>query len=518
MVQKVKHIIFILILAMLILPGIQSIFHIFPESELHGEFEKKERPTLNTSGWMSGKFQQAFDPWLEENIGFHNGLVRVNNQLDYTLFHKTHAEGVVRGRNGNLFEYDYIRAWEGKDFVGEKLLDSKLRRFRFLQDHLKASFDIDLVLILEPGKASLYEEDIPDKYNKAPNGKSNYEYMSMRAMELGINLIDLNAWYMQIKDTATYPIFPIQGTHWSEYAMWYAADSLINYIEETRQIDLPDVIRDSVVYKSKLESTDYDQGVVLNLLFELEHGEMPYPRYHFNEEVHHSRPYVLSIADSYYWNIFNTRIPKNLFANEAFWYFYKKVYPDSYFGSKVTGDLDLKAEIEKQDIIFFMTTERFLYMIDRGFVDDLMQFYGLTSDLDRLTYYKMRILQDNPWFTTTIAKADKAGISLGEMLDREADYLLWTSEPEVYYSIYGPSPFIKEIRSDDSWFADIKKKAEENEQDIEERLMIEARYLLETGYPEALKKYDFIQSTRRGILADTSWYRQVMESSTGIRL
>ena len=97
MASKVKHIILIIILAGFLVPGLQSILRIIPERKLHGEYEELIRPELNKNNWMSGKFQEAFDPWLEENIGFHNGLVRINNQLDYTLFHKPNADGVIRG-------------------------------------------------------------------------------------------------------------------------------------------------------------------------------------------------------------------------------------------------------------------------------------------------------------------------------------------------------------------------------------------------------------------------------------
>ena len=97
MATKIKYIVFIFILAMLILPAIQGFFHIFPEKPLNGEFEAKDLPVLKTSGWVSGTFQSAFDPWLEENIGFHNVLVRLNNQVDYSIFHAPNAEGVVAG-------------------------------------------------------------------------------------------------------------------------------------------------------------------------------------------------------------------------------------------------------------------------------------------------------------------------------------------------------------------------------------------------------------------------------------
>jgi len=510
MTARIKHIIFIVMLGMLLLPALQGLFHLFPEKELHGDFAEKTRQELNDSTWFSGTYQSKFEPWLEEHIGFHNSLVRIHNQLDYTVFHKPHAEGVIRGINGNLFEHDYIRAWMGKDFVGEELIDLKLRQFRFLQDHLSKAYNIDLVFVLEPGKASIYEEDIPSRYKKAAHGKSNYEYLRQRADELDIKLIDLNAWYLQIKDTAQYPVFPPQGTHWSEFAMWYAADSLISYIEKTRNIDLPEVIIDSIVYSQDLRSTDYDQGVTLNLMYELEHEAMPYPQFHFEEDSTHSKPNVLAIADSYYFNIFNTRLPRNIFNNEAFWYFYKVVYPDNYYGDKWVDDLNIRQEIEKQDVIFYMATERFLYMIDRGFVDDLMSFYGLPQSRNELTRIKTGITSNLVWFSNLVKEAEQKEENLGDVIDRHAHYVFRLEKPEIYFSTYGPGPIIDEIKSDKDWYTKVKADAMANDIPLAESLMSAARFNLQTRHPEALYKYDRIEEIMHSIRTDSSWYSYVI--------
>lgn len=462
---------------------------------------------------MDASFQTGFDPWMEENIGFHNTLVRIRNQLDYSLFHLLHNDEFIRGRNGQMYEYDYIRAWTGQDFVGEKLIDRKLRQFRYLQKYLKNNLDIDLVFVLEPGKASVYPEDIPSRYHKAPDGMSNYDIITRRAEELGINLINFNEYFIKIKDTVDAPIYPIQGTHWSEFAMWYATDSLLNYIEAIRNIRLRRVIKGEVEYTKDLRSTDYDVGYTLNLLFELQHPEMPYPQISFEADSSMEKPNVLVIADSYYRNIYYAKVPKRIFNNEAFWYFYKKVYPESDYEDKTVDSLDLKAEIEKQDVIFFMTTERFLYMIDRGFVTDAYNIYGTPSGLDATLPYYDEISSVNSWFTTLLKEAGEKGISLGEELEIEASFLLWEQEPEKYYSIYGPGSFIADIESDSAWYAQVKARALEYNVSLEDRLWEEADYMLMTKYPEAHEKYHRVMEISANIKADSAWYAELLKKA-----
>ena len=508
-----KNILFAIILLMMILPGLQGYFSFVDEKPLHGAFDSAGKAELTAGRWFRGEFQEAAENWIGKRSGFHNSLVRMHNQLDYSLFRKLNAEGLVQGSNGQLYEYDYIRAWTGKDFIGERLLDKKLRRFRFIQQHLKEKCGTDLVLVLEPGKASVYPEDIPARYKKDMGDTTNYEYIRNRAKDLGINLIDLNAWYIAMKDTASWPLFPKQGTHWSEYAMWYAADSLLRYISESRDIALGAVVRDSMVISSRLQSTDYDAGQTLNLFCSLPHGPMPYPVYHFDTEGITHKPNVLAIADSYYWNIFNTRIPEKLFNNQAFWYFYRKVYPDSYHGDKLVKDLDLRAEVEKQDVIFFMSTERFLYKFDRGFIDDLWELYGLPSSPDRITLYKTGILNLDPWFSEVITEARREGVSLGSMLEMEARHLMWKNEPERFYALFGPAPVADDIRKNPAWFADVSRRAANNNISVEERLMEEAAYMLKNKYPGAFQEYEGVKRIMGNIRSDSTWLAHVTEKA-----
>jgi hypothetical protein len=240
---------------------------------------------------------------------------------------------------------------------------------------------------------------------------------------------------------------------------------------------------------------------------------MPYPHFHFVEDSTHIKPNVLTIADSYYWNIFNTRIPKNLFNNEAFWYFYKKVYPDSYFGDKTVASLNIRQEVEKQDVIFYMATERFLYMIDRGFVDDLWRFYGLTQSRDELTRIKTKILIDIYWFNKLVDEAAAKDMELSAVLNRHAHYVFRQGNPELYYGTYGPEAIIKDIRRNESWLQDLKKDAAERGIPLEERILDEARYIMGKDYPTALTRYDRVEQLIQNIRSDSSWYAYVLDKA-----
>ena len=521
MARSVKHIILVLILGTMIIPAIQGYFTFVGEQPLHGDFQAVEPLKLNQENWMNGSYQDKEVLRIEQELGFHNTLVRLNNQLNFSIFGKPGAEGIIKGKNGQYYEADYIRAWTGDDYIGELLLDKKLRQLRYLQRHLKDSLNIDLVLVLEPGKASVYPEDIPDRFTKAEPGASNYDYICKRAEELDIELINFNEYFIEIKDTARYPVYPKMGTHWSEFAMWYAADSLIKYIEYVRGIDMPEVIKDGIVISDSLRTSDNDIGVTLNLLFEPDYDPMPYPEYHFSIDYEtHTQPCVLAIADSYYWNIYNTKIPEKLFSNLDFWYFYRTIYPDTWFArlldkdaEVIVDDIDLQDEVEKMDVVLLMMTERFLYKFDRGFIDDLYRIYGKTSSRDELTQYLNDIVKVDSWFSGIIQSAKEDNMSLSTKMELNARYMYWLEDADAYYACYGPRAKFREIKENEDWYLSARKNAIRKDISIDEQLMEEARYVLSTANPDALIKYDQLSAIKDSIISDSAWFASVMNEA-----
>jgi len=499
-----EKILILVLLIMLVLPAIQKEHPFIKIRDLSGDFVLKQKPSFNWNDWFSGKFQITYDQYLEENIGFRNFLVRLINQLDYSIFKKTHAEGVVVGKENQLFEYDYIRAYIGRDFIGASIIDKKIKKIKFLQQYLKKETNTDLILVLEPGKASIYHELIPKRFLDTKRPNTNYDSFVAKAREHNIRFIDFNNYFKLLKERVDYPLYPKYGIHWSIYGMSFAADSLINYIEHIRQIDIPEVFIDSLMVKRYARRTDYDVGKTLNLLWRLPEKEpLAYPVYRFEDNPEKDKPMVLAVADSYYCNIFNTRIPKNLFKNQAFWYFYSKVYPDTYHKLKKVKDLDLKEEVEKQDVVFLMVTERFLYKFDWSFIDDVYSLYAPSSRYDIVQSFRNRILGNASWFNSIINKAEQKKESLEKMITRDAEYIFSQEDLETYLVYKGPKFYEEKIRSNDKWLSLTRKKAKERNVSLEQMISADAAYMFKQKQPNAYKTFQKIENHKQVILKDS---------------
>jgi len=286
--------------------------------------------------------------------------------------------------------------------------------------------------------------------------------------------------------------------------MSYAADSLLKYIENLRQIDMPDVYIDSLQIEKHARRPDYDGGKTLNLLWRLPEKEpLAYPVYRFEENPEKDRPMVLAIADSYYWNIFNTRIPKHLFKNEAFWYFYSMVYPDTYYKPKNVQDLNLKEEIEKQDVILLMVTERFLYKFDWSFIDEAYALYAPVSKYDLLYNYRSNILNYSAWFDNVIGKAKAEGKPLDERITSEAEYIFKNGSFDEYLTLVGLKFYEDKIRNDKTWLKSIERIAAEWNISLDEMILKEADYIFKNEHPDIYNKHLALENNKQKILNDS---------------
>ncbi|NLA23937.1 MAG: hypothetical protein GX879_03120, partial [Bacteroidales bacterium] len=204
--NKKLNITFILLIALLFVPIIQTSFKLIKTKDLQGAYIPATKPKININNWFEATYQDSLNNYLNENFGFRNLFVRLNNQIDFSLFNKTNAVKIVIGKNGYLFEDNYLHAFSGEDFIGENAIDSLIDLAVKAQNTLKEN-EIEMLYVFAPGKASFFPEHVPNQYNQQKN-KTNFEALLEKSIQNRINLIDLNTWFQQMKDTSSYPLYP----------------------------------------------------------------------------------------------------------------------------------------------------------------------------------------------------------------------------------------------------------------------------------------------------------------------
>jgi hypothetical protein len=350
----IKRIIFNIFILIIFLPLMQKINPFVNLTPLMWNWVSEEKPKLTSKNWFSGEFQKNYDKYIEQHIGFRPFFVRMRNQIQYTLYKSSTASSIVLGKNNFLYEKEYVRSFNGDNYNGREIMDYNVNSLKIIKDTLKKRNNIDLIVVLAPGKASVYPEYLPNKYIKKNRGITNYEYYSKILKESGIHTIDFNKYFKTIKDPDKPLLFSAQGMHWSRYGAVIAFDSIVRYIEKLRSIDLTDIKLEGVKYSNIKIGSEYDLGIGLNVMGELPHPKYAHPIISFNKENKKDTCALLSIGDSFFFTFREMYLPNYVFPNWDFWYYGMDMVNHQY---KNVNTIDYQKEIEKYNVIIIMASE-----------------------------------------------------------------------------------------------------------------------------------------------------------------
>lgn len=459
--------IFIFMLFTLSIPWLQDQLNIFSIKPLYGVATLTDKPTINFKHWWDGNFQTEYSKYENEFFGIRTFFIRIFNQFDFSLFDKTHAEVVV-GQNGYLFQDGYINEITGSNYIGEEAMQLNIKNIQKVENYLRKK-NIFLLTVLAPGKTDYYKEYLPHFSQKLISTTRNYSLFLKYSKIENIHFIDFNNWFLQLKNTSQYPLFPKQGIHWSSYGMFLAADSIIKYIEAKNKIRLSNI---SCTWElsETLQGADYDLGELLNIYQQLPYDKMVYPKFKIKHDSIAAHPRLLVIGDSFYWTIYNEGIYKKVFNNETFYYYNSMVNPKGILPSDNVSDLNFLKEVEKYDVIILLQSSANYGNPGVNFIQSLQK------ELSRYDIYfkkeKNRILNDESLRNYSSQLAGKLNISQDSAIS-----LLSDSLTHDCLAIISQTKI--QMRHNPEWMKSLNEKSQEQNKSVEEMMQSDAEWMLE---------------------------------------
>jgi len=366
-----RNIILYLFILLLLFPLLLQVTKHKEIRALKGAVVMAEKPTFTAKEWFSGEYQSRYEQYVNDRLEIRSWFVRIRNQIAYTFFNEAKARYVVRGKEGYLYEQNYIKAINGEDYLGSVVIKNRVDSLWQLQEQL-AERNKTLIVLIAPGKGTYYQEFIPDDLLKSKTDSTNYKQYTKALGKAGINTIDYNAWFLQMKDTCDCILYPKYGIHWSHYGMLLATDSLIHYIEQKRSIQMPQLVVGKIKKSRTLKHYDYDIGSGMNLMFQMPSDPMCYPEFYFKGDSSAVKPKTLVCADSFYWLMFNIGFGNSSLDYGGFWFYNNSIYPDSFEKATTAKDLDMKEQLMQNDVVILMTTEANLHKFSWGFVKNAL--------------------------------------------------------------------------------------------------------------------------------------------------
>ena len=429
--NKLHTFLFVVVIAALFLPLIQMVKPFVEVGPLFGSIVPTAKDSLTLEAWFDGTYQENRNKYINEQFGFRNTAVRLHNQIAFSLFGKAKANGVIIGKEDYLYEIKYINAYRGAEEINQSELDSNLFMLKAIQSKLKEK-GVELIVVMNPGKASFYSEFIPDEFPIVSN-RSYYSEYQIGLESQGIQHIDFGKWFREMKGKTPAPLFPKTGIHWSQYGATLAADSLVNYCMKLFGKNMNEFVWDknNLPLQTTMESVDDDIGLGMNLYLPIDVLPMAYPRVSVKVKVDSAnkgiQPKVAVISDSYFFNLMQLPWAPNIFESLNF-YFYNKQLHKRPEGTMTNSDpLSQMKEIEKSNVVFVMATECNMDKLGWGFISSAYKYFVLGEKFDsfefRVQKFKNNILSDEAWIKAIAEKAKQNKVPLDTMIMRDARYM-----------------------------------------------------------------------------------------------
>lgn len=419
MQARKKYFLVAILIVLLASPVTRIFSYIFPITiaPLRGHIVLAEKPVFTWERWFNSEYQTEYNNYLEDHLGLRNVYVRIYNQLDFSLFNIGHASGVIIGKDHYLYERKYIDAYAGKDFLGDEFIEDKCEKISYIQDAV-SDIGIELLIVFPPGKASFFPEYIPEQYLEEGISITNREAYVNSFKEKGIRHIDFSTYFNDIRDTS-YPLYHKCGIHWNQYGTYIALDSIINFVEAAKGIDMVDMSIEGIELSRRPRLTDYDVGDALNLIFRIPDKPMPYPYGYTYDTIGKKQLNLMVIADSYYWNIFRLPGIEDLWGKHHFRYYNRQTWTLD-MQERPSTQLSIE-ELSTFDVLLVLYTEANMTQFADGLFGTL---YGLFQYRDRLASIENKIRRTPEWMESVIRKASERGISTEEMLRKDAMWIL----------------------------------------------------------------------------------------------
>jgi hypothetical protein len=288
---------------------------------------------ITFSSWLDSTFQAKFNANFNETFAFRKIFIRFNNQLYYTLFDKSYMndQGIIVGKQKQLFELFYIKDYIGQGTIMDTAQAQSLTDLLYeVQSGMKRR-GVGFVVLITPGKASIYPEFIPDAFKRRSSYKlRNYERMLAMFRTQGINYVDGRDITMRAKERNDMPLFCRGSSHWNYLGAYFTTDALLDKLGSIKGIKLPHVEIETIKVDYKPQGGDRDLAALLHTFVMPTDYITPHPVFKRISGRNDSGERIAFIGGSFNGLVINILDQNMIFKTMDSYYYYRtglKTYP-----------------------------------------------------------------------------------------------------------------------------------------------------------------------------------------------
>ena len=359
---------------------VQEHLHPFKTTALKGNFGKVDMPPLTYEYYKNGYFAKATEKYVSRNFGFREPIIRLYNQYCWDFYRKTYVSYTFAGKKNWLFYAHNIENYYGTEMYhwfddAKSAQQSYEREVRLLNKvrGVLQDYDVTLLTFIAPSKADIYPEYLPRRDFDTTSLNAR-EYLTKRFAITGLPCFDMTDYFLRMKDTCSFSLFPPTGDHWN-FSCVYATDSLARFMEEQRGIRMP-----RIEYGNEYLSTcrigddkNCDLEPEMNLIRHIKiQPEFSYKErdYHIVTDSLTTKPAALFIGNSFLLWMMEYISPRDLFSDFNFWYYNKRAYQGLEQVVDSVSHLNRLDVLLDADYIVWFSSASQMYRATEGFAED----------------------------------------------------------------------------------------------------------------------------------------------------
>ena len=359
---------------------IQEHFKPFKTKELMGYFLKPEKPKFSWEWYKNGYFQQSIEKYITNNYGFREPIIRMYHQYCWDFFGKEYVSYIHAGKDRWLY-YDHniedyygteMYHWFPDTVAARQGYEQEVRLLNKVSGILDG-YGVTLMTFIAPSKSIVYPEYMPRRQHDTTSLNAK-DYFARRFKETGLPCFEMNDYFLKMKDTCSFYLFPPTGDHWN-FSCVYATDSLMRFMGQQRGINMPKIeFGNEYLTECRIgEDKNRDLEGELNLIRPIKFD----PKFAYKERDYWltcdsttTKPSALFIGNSFLLRTIAYIPPKEVFSDFQFWYYNRVAYQglDQVIDSvKFLNRLDYLLDA---DYVVWFSSASQMYRATEGFAED----------------------------------------------------------------------------------------------------------------------------------------------------
>lgn len=372
MKKKVEYILIFIVIVLLCTPLLIEQIREKGYKPLTGTYEKADSMKISWKRWKNKSWQDRQEQLLKKNLKIKGPIVRLQHEMDYQLFNTFHMGDLLVGKDGYFFSWGWSDARCCVNHFNSDSLSDYLSKLKVLSSLFEQKGKY-LRVIIVPSKEEIFNDKLPDKY-AFDNPNNDYKLYKSLLSQYEIPHWDLLDFYQGIMDTSQYHIYSPTSVHWTKYGASFTLFKLLDDINAYFDHKLNQIYIKSTEV-SKFKDGDGDTETTLNLMSRLDNSpNFLYPSYEVNFKDNAFKPKMITIADSYYWNIKGCHKLQDIYSMESkYLFYYSTAYYPTWDPPRSVKDLNMIEELKTTDGLVILNSSHNLVNYPFGFQYDIDQ-------------------------------------------------------------------------------------------------------------------------------------------------